>query len=178
MKKKKIIKRAIIGTVCVLVLAFATLNGVWATYYFSYQSYKDAVDYDEDADRYLTVGSDGYYYAVFAPDYLSFTGNLSINNNRWDGESEETTCSLIIWPLFGGGYEFGVNIYVYSKAESEDDALAGFSLETYSFLLDESGNPLDTLTDDEVKIFEENKSLILQIYQKAYDMWGIGANQQ
>lgn len=163
--KNKLLKRIISA----FLLIFAIINIFWFINWYKYNDYKDAVGYDDIGDRYFTVDSEGYRFAVFAPDYLRFTGNLTVGNNLWEEESENCTCSLIIWPLFNGDYNFGINIYVPISSET------GYTYECYSFLLNENGECLtENLSSDEERILNENYSLIQKTYEKAHDMWGIG----
>lgn len=140
--------------------------------WYRYNDFKKAVGYEESTGRYFTEDSEGYRYAVFAPDYLSLVGNLTVGNNVWGDKTEENSCSLIIWPLFTGGYEFGVSIYV--PIEKED----GYVYDSYEFLLDVKGNNLSkTLSQNETEMLEKNKELIQKVYKKAYDMWGVGTDK-
>ena len=58
--------------------------------------------------RYMHVDEEGYDYSVKYPDYLSFTGNLSVGLPSTDGNP--FTDFLVIWPKLGGGYEYGVSL--------------------------------------------------------------------
>lgn len=155
----------------IILGCFLIYNIVWFVNWRSYGKYKNSVGYEDSTNRYFCNDSEGYRYAVFAPEYLRFVGNLTVGNNVWSDKIEESTCSLIIWPLFMGGYEFGVNIYVPIKADEN------FVYRSYSFLLDENGDNISgKLSKEEKTVLEENKDLIRNTYQKAYKMWGIGAN--
>jgi|GEM_PF-468356 len=167
MKRRKLIIIAVI-----LLFVFTIVNIVWFINWHKYNDYKNAVGYQESTSRYFTVDSEGFRYAVFPPDYMRFVGNLTVGNNVWGEEAEENTCSLIIWPLFTGGYEFGVCIYVPLMQNNN------CASESYTFLLDEKGNNLsEALSQDEVDLLKENKELIQKVYHKAYDMWGIGTDE-
>ncbi|MCD8118789.1 MAG: hypothetical protein LUE29_04795 [Lachnospiraceae bacterium] len=164
-------KKTVVKIVTCLCILFAILNCIWFFYWHSFRSYKNAVGYEESTDRYITVDSDGYRYAVFAPGYLRFQGNLTVGNAVWGEETDECACSLIIWPLFSGGYEYGITIYVPVSTES------GYAYESYSFTMDENGEPLsEELSEDEIQLLEDNTEKIELVYQKAYEMWGIGVS--
>lgn len=166
MKRRKIF--IVIGAILACFLAY---NIVWFVNWYSYNGYKDAVGYEESTDRYFCEDSEGIRYAVFAPDYLRLVGNLTVGNNVWGDENKEATCSMIIWPLFMGGYEFGVTLYV--PVDSDE----GFAYSSYAFLMDENGDDIsDGLSQEEKDVLERNKELVEKMYQKAYDMWGIGAD--
>ncbi len=165
MKKQKILK--IVGMI--VLLSFVIYNVIWFANWNSYNKYKNSVGYEADTKRYFCTDSEGCRYAVFAPNYLSFVGNLTVGNNIWEERGEQTTCSLIIWPLFMGGYEFGVNLYVPLRTDDE------LVYKSYSFVLDENGNSIsDELTEDEKKMLDENTEVIKKMYKKAYEMWQIG----
>lgn len=159
---KKIIKKIVVG----IFALFLILNLVWLWYWFQYKNYRNAVGYDEQSDRYFYTDADGYRYAVFSPDYLRFEGNLTVGNVVWVEDQNECMCSLIIWPLFTGGYEYGIMIYVPVEDEN------GYTYESYNIMMDETGEPLsEDLTENEFKLIEKNKDLIDTVYKKAYDMW-------
>ena len=58
--------------------------------------------------RYIHTDEDGYDYAVKYPEYLSFTGNLSVGLPA--DEYNPFTDFLIVWPKIFGGYEYGVSV--------------------------------------------------------------------
>ena len=58
--------------------------------------------------RYVYVDEDGYDYGVKYPDYLSFTGNLSVGLPSID--DNPFTDFLIIWPKVFGGFEYGISL--------------------------------------------------------------------
>ena len=58
--------------------------------------------------RYVHTDADRYDYGVKYPDYLSFTGNLSVGLPATD--DNPFTDFLIIWPKLSGGCEYGVSI--------------------------------------------------------------------
>ena len=58
--------------------------------------------------RYVHTDEDGYDYAVKYPEYLSFTGNLSVGLPA--DEYNPFTDFLIVWPKIFGGYEYGVSV--------------------------------------------------------------------
>ena len=109
-------------------------------------------------------------YAVFRPDYPTFTGNLSIGEG-FDNPSEgDVICNMIIWPSITGENEFGVSL---KKVISVDEN-GELAFETYSFMFDKNAEPLEELNEEEYQMIENHKDEIECIYRKAYDMWGIG----
>ena len=165
-------KKMLFTVIGVLVSIFT----IWNIFWFSFmnKTYKPLLDAVNNQGH--TVGEnscayDGYRYSVFQPSYLSFTGNLSMSiyddENIEDGE---TMSSLLIWPKINGEYEYGVSLRVF-EIDSEKD---GFSFESYSFLLDEKMEPLKELNPVEKEIYEQEKETIKSMYEKAYNMWGIG----
>ncbi len=150
---------------------FLLYNAVWFAYVnITYKPLEAAVGYDETRDMHIAFDDEGYHYVVFRPDYLLFTGNLSIGKDFNYAENGETFCSVIIWPTYKG-YEFGISL---RTVISVDENSEGLEFETVSIMLDENGQPLDELSDEEARLFEENQEQIREIYQKAHDMWGIG----
>lgn len=162
-------KRKLLIALGAVLSCFIIYNIVWFLNWSSYNKYKDAVGCKEGSDKYYCIDSEGYRYSVFAPDYFRFVGNLAIGNKVREEGNEHVTGGLIIWPLFMGGYEFEINISVPVETDN------GIAYEPYSFMLDENGNNItEDITEEEKKIFEENKEIIMKLYKKAYDMWGIG----
>ena len=52
--------------------------------------------------RYLYMDADRYDYLVKYPDYLSFTGNMSVGSPA--ASENPFTDALIIWPTIAGEY--------------------------------------------------------------------------
>jgi DNA modification methylase len=105
--------------------------------------------------HYIENDADGFSYSVKYPDYLEFTGNLSIASPSTDEENPYTD-SLIIWPLLKGGYEYGVILYT-------DDT-------QYQIYIDKNGNAID---EEDENIVAEHSQSILTLLEKANTMWGI-----
>lgn len=167
MQKKKNILLVLIS----ILALFISYNLVWYTYVsIKYKPLEAAVGYDETRDMHITFDEEGYHYVVFRPDYLQLTGNLSIGKNFNSAKNGETFCSVIIWPTLNG-YEFGFSLKMVTSVDKNSHSL-GF--ETVSLMLDENGQPLDKLCDEEARLFEDNQNQIREIYQKAHDMWDIG----
>lgn len=156
----------------IIVLLFAVYNIIWAVFmHMCWKPLTEPIGYNEHGECTI-IAEDGYRYSAFKPSYLSFSGNLSLKKYEVMNEpSNETLCSLIIWPNFNGEYEIGVSIYGYEEDASQDN---GFAFSSYGFMLDENKQPIDNLNETEKQIMEENSELIDSLYQKAYDMWGIG----
>ena len=163
MKKMKLIWKILIG----LLAAFLLWNLVWFGYtHMKYAPYKEAVGYDEQRGWYFR-DEDDYVFSVTTPDYLSFTGNLSITQ-VWEYSNDgkilnESICDMLIWPLMNGEYEYGVSIGV----KTED----GEGLISNNFYLDSKMQPIDILTDEQQKLLDENADEIAVLYQKAKKMW-------
>lgn len=60
--------------------------------------------------RYVYTDEDGYDYGVKYPEYLSFTGNMSVGLPTAD--DNPFTDFLIVWPKVSGGYEYGVSVTI------------------------------------------------------------------
>ena len=106
---KKIALRA---ALCVLAL-FILINACWYVWRtVKYGAYTDGMEENVFSSwlvpRYKHTDADGYDYGVKYPDYLSFTGNLSVGLPATD--DNPFTDFLIIWPKLSGGCEYGVSI--------------------------------------------------------------------
>lgn len=104
--------------------------------------------------RYAYKDGEGYDYLVKYPDYLSFTGNLSVGMPVVD--DDPFTDALLVWPQLDGNYEYGLLIY-------EEDS-------GYQIYIDAQGNALD---DTYNEVIERHKDDIDMLLEKADDMWGI-----
>ncbi len=60
--------------------------------------------------RYTYTDADGYDYGVKYPEYLSFTGNMSVGLPATD--DNPFTDFLIVWPKLLGGYQYGASVSV------------------------------------------------------------------
>lgn len=155
MKKKKVFM--IIGGILIL---FALFNIGW----FTWRSTKYSCFTDEMEraamdtvfiPRYCLTDSENYDYLVKYPDYLSFTGNLSVGMPASDNNL--FTDALIIWPQLDGSYEYGVLLY-------EEDGSG------YNIYIDRNGNPLESENQAVVERHYDNICILLQ---KADERWNI-----
>ncbi|MDL2233446.1 hypothetical protein LJC63_07695, partial [Ruminococcaceae bacterium OttesenSCG-928-L11] len=157
MKERSSTKKKITLTVCVVLALFALLNIGWFAWRaVKYAPYSTAMTQNAFSDvivpRYAFVDDEGYNYNVKYPDYLSFTGNISVGMPASDDNL--FTDALIIWPLASGGYEYGVLLYEESEG--------------YQIYIDSQGNAVNR-NDDEV--IERHKDNIGTLLQRAEEMW-------
>ena len=83
-----------------IILGFIILNLSWLLITtVKYNKFVKAVPKNEH-NVYSMNKEDGYSYHVKKPNYLHYTGNLTVSNHE-KGEL------LIIWPLMSGGYKYG-----------------------------------------------------------------------
>lgn len=169
-KKHKIIIALIIAAAAI----FAVYNVVWLVFvHTKYYNYQKAVGYDEQLQRYYYRDQDDYVFSVRHPNYLGFTGNLSINPVITGDDSaaaQDIRVHLTIWPsAFGDDQEFSVAIQLPDK----DNAESGIKYKNYDFMLDDDQNPINSLSSEEQEVLEANRASIDLIYKKARDMWGI-----
>lgn len=135
----------------ILVVLFGVWNIVWLIMTNNrYESFLEAVPKSKLGNHIIKI--DGYSYNVKRPDYLSFTGNLGINN-------PEEGKSLIIWPLINGGYEYGIRIQKGKEA--------------YEFYLNEQLEPIDKDNKQAAKLVQEFKPEIAALFEKANSMWDL-----
>lgn len=95
--------------------------------------------------RYVYTDEDDYDYLVKYPEYLSFTGNMSVGLPAT--EENPFTDFLIIWPKAFGGYEYGASVtignqgyQIYIKSDGtavnpEDSEIAASCQDTINDLL-------------------------------------------
>ena len=142
-KKKKIL--------IFIIFIFVTLNISWFSITsIKYKRFTDVVPKNEHG--VYALYKDGYSYSVKKPDYLHYTGNLSIVNN-------ESGYNLILWPLLSGKYEYGLIIV--------DNEMG------YEIYVDENMKPIDKDDLFYAQLIEENKAAIEEIFSKANEMWNL-----
>lgn len=138
-------------TVTVIILLFGVYNIIW---YFTTQSKYDNFSKKMDEvvknSSYVLNTGDEYVYNVKYPDYLTFTGNLGVSD-------EKNEISLIIWPsLFNGENEYRLRII------DED--------ESYEIVVDKDMKAEDSESED---IINKYQNEIQILFHKADEKWGI-----
>ncbi len=106
---KKTVLKVILGILAV----FSLLNVSWYIWRMvKYDAYCKGMEKTVFATwivpRYKHVDADGYDYGVKYPEYLSFTGNMSVGLPAKD--DNPFTDFLIVWPKVSGKYEYGVSL--------------------------------------------------------------------
>ena len=171
-------KHLIIKIIAVIIIVFLIVyNGIWYYCYSIYKPFMDVVGKDEYG-RYAFTDENKTMYYVAPPKYfIEFYGNLAISDFRKsDLKPGDILVDMIIWPSVKGTYEVGIVLQITEETETKGDSKSGsYSITTkdVSFELDENMNFLKEYSDEDKKLFEENRDTIEQYYQKAYDMWGI-----
>ncbi len=153
-------KRKILKIVLIAVIVFAAYNAVW--FAWSHIRYGKLIDGMEKSEfsyfitpRYIDSDNDRYDYMVKYPNYLSFTGNMSVGLSS--ANENPFTDALIIWPKITGKYELGVLLY-------DEDGTG------YSVYIDADGNALNEEDKDAIFRHRENiKGLLI----KADERWSI-----
>ena len=135
-----------------IIVVFVIFNLSWFIITtIKYNKFVKVVPKNEDG-LYLMFKEDGYSYGVKKPDYLQYTGNLSVSNM-------EKGDVLIIWPLLSGGYEYGFIL------REEDRG--------YEIYVDENMEPLDKDDVNTIKVFEEHKEKVEELFYKANEVWNL-----
>ena len=141
-------------------IMFAVYNAVWFAWsHIKYGKLSGGMEETEFSTfvtpRYIYTDAERYDYLVKYPDYLTFTGNLSVGMPTT--EENYNTDSLIIWPAFSGKYEFGAILY-------EEDGKA------YRVYIDADGNALSKEDEDVVSRHRDHIETLLTM---ADHQWGI-----
>lgn len=158
MDKKKAVKR-FLKIILVIFILFILINIVWFSWRaIKYNNYSKGMNknlfYSAFVPKYLEDDKEGFSYSVKYPDYLSFTGNLSIsmpirsNNNYTD--------SLIIWPNLRN-YEYGLILYDENNNE-------------YMIEINENKEPKDSEYKEIINIHKENIDIL---FDKANEFWNL-----
>lgn len=149
MKKSKI--KILLITGSIVILLFGIWNIVWLVMTNNrYDVFLDSIPKSKYGNH--IIKKDNYVYNVSRPGYLSFTGNLGIND-------PEGGNALIIWPLIKGGYEYGIRITKEKKV--------------YEIMLDDQMKPINKNDKTASELVEELKPEIIALFEKANSMWGI-----
>ena len=151
-------KKAVKIILCVLIV-FLVINSCWYTWRFlKYSRYSVGMEknpfYTWLVPRYKWTDADRFDYGVKYPEYLSFTGNLSVGMPTV-GE-DPFSDFLIIWPKFFGGYEYGVSL--------NDGDLA------YQIEINEDGTAVDP---QYAELAERCRETIDILLARADEMWHI-----
>lgn len=143
---------------------FILYNAFWYIWiYKPYASLGEMLGEKEDG-CYWTV-EDGISYYVAPPIYLDLTGNLAIGPATI-GDGDDVV-DLIIWRNIDGTYRIGVSLDSY---EIESDGTV--TCDSAKFEMDENMNIYGS---NEVlqSLLEENRDIIEEYFELAYDKWGI-----
>jgi hypothetical protein len=152
-------KKKALKIILAAVIVFTVYNIVWFTWsHTKYGKLSGGMEEMEISNfvtrRYAYTDADRYDYLVKYPDYLTFTGNMSVGMPATD-ESVFTDV-LIIWPTLSGKYKFGVLLY-------EDDA-------DYMVDIDADGNALSKEYED---VVSWHRDYIETLLMMADHKWGI-----
>ncbi len=153
------LKKKVLKIILAVVIVFAAYNLVWFAWsHIKYGKLSSGMVENEFSSfltpRYIYTDADQYDYLVKYPDYLTFTGNMSVGMPSTD--ENFFTDSLIIWPTLSGKYNFGVILYEEGKG--------------YQVYIDADGNALSMEYKDVVSRHSDNiKSLLMT----ADSRWGI-----
>ena len=153
-------KKKVFKIILAVVILFAAYNIIW--FAWSHIKYGKLSDGMEKGDystfitpRYIYTDDDRYDYLVKYPEYLSFTGNMSVGSPTT--EENYFTDALIIWPKVSGGYDFGVILY---EIDME-----------YSIYIDSKGNALSKEDEDIVSQHSDSILNLLMIADKRWDIY-------
>ncbi len=155
----KIKKSAVLKVVLGLVVFFLLINAVWFGWRtVKYGSYCRGWEKNPFAiwivPRYVYVDDDGYDYGVKYPDYLTFSGNMSVGLPAAD--DNPFTDFLIVWPKVSGEFEYGVSLTKGSQA--------------YQVYINSDGTAV--YPEDSI-IAEEYQDTINDLLNRAKIMWNL-----
>lgn len=151
--------RKVLKVITLVLSVFILFNIFWYAWRdMKYGSYINEMEENELSSwivpRYKHVDDEGYDYSVKYPDYLSFTGNMSVGLPSLD--NNPFTDFLVIWPKVLGGYEYGASLTV--------DGV------NYQIMINEDGNAVDSQYSEIAAISKETIDLLLQ---KANEKWDL-----
>lgn len=120
-------------------------------------------------EHQAVLHKDGYGYSIIKPNLFSFTGNMTISEDVSIGNAESAeSVDLYIWVSPFDNYKFAVDIMYTTYAEEE----CAINSDAVTIYLDDKG---ELLNDDDVnkEAYLKHKQQILELYDLAYEMWGI-----
>lgn len=152
-------KKKVFKIILAVVILFAAYNLIWFAWshikYGKLSSGMNEGDFSSFVTpRYVYSDDEKYDYLVKYPDYLAFTGNMSVGSPTT--EENPFTDALIIWPKVICGYNFGVLLY--------EDGMQ------YAIYIDSEGNALSKEDED---IVSKHSEIIRSLLMKADERWGI-----
>ena len=109
----KFAKKTVLKAVYIILALFLLFNACWYGWrmvkYGSYcKGWKKNPFSTWLVPRYIYTDEDGYDYGVKYPDYLTFTGNLSVGLPGAD--DNPFTDFLIVWPKVNGDCDYGISV--------------------------------------------------------------------
>lgn len=145
-------KKKALKIILAAVIAFAVYNIAWFAWsHIKYGKLSGGMEEMEISSfvtrRYSYTDAERFDYLVKYPDYLTFTGNLSVGMPVTD--ENVFTDALIIWPTLSGKYNFGVLLY-------EEGA-------EYTVYIDADGNALSKEYEDVVSRHREHIETLLMM---------------
>lgn len=152
-------KKKILKIILAIVILFVAYNTIW--FAWSHIKYGKLSAGMEEGDlssfitpRYVYSDDERYDYLVKYPEYLAFTGNMSVGSPAT--EENPFTDALIIWPKVVGGYNFGALLY-------ENDM-------QYAIYIDSEGN---ALSEEDEDIVSKHSDIIRNLLMKTDEKWDI-----
>ena len=159
MEMKHYMKKKVLKIILAVAIVFAAYTVVWFAWsHIKYGKLSSGMEENEFSNfvtpRYIYTDADRYDYLVKYPDYLTFTGNMSVGMPTAD--ENLFTDSLIIWPTLSGNYKFGVILYEDGKG--------------YQVYIDADGNALSKENEDVVSRHSDSINNLLMM---ADNRWSI-----
>lgn len=152
-------KKKALKIILAAVIAFAVYNIAWFAWsHIKYGKLSGGMEEMEISSfvtrRYSYTDAERFDYLVKYPDYLTFTGNLSVGMPVTD--ENIFTDALIIWPTLSGKYNYGVLLY-------EEGA-------EYTVYIDADGNALSKEYED---VVSRHRDQIETLLMMADHKWNI-----
>ena len=152
-------KKKVLIIILAAAIVFAVYNIVWFAWsHIKYGKLSGGMEENVFSTfvtpRYIDTDSDGYDYLVKYPDYLTLTGNLSVEMPTAD--ENYFTDTLIMWPTLSGKYKLGVILYEEGKG--------------YQVYIDADGKALAKEYEDVVSRHRDSIKSLLMV---ADNKWGI-----
>lgn len=153
----------------ILLAVFAVYTIIWFVHCIPYIEKKFDLGFHLE-NRGFVLDENGFMYSVGMPQYLSFTGCLAIDEME---KEQNSSTSMLIWPdREFKNFKVNINISKIEFNEGNWGSLTERKQETCLFL-DEDMKPIDRDSEDILSQHPEYLVIIKEMYQRAYDKWGI-----
>lgn len=162
-------KKCLIFLGAILLFIVVGIHAVWGSYYQRCLRMKEELN-----DKIGNSGEskDGYVYHIAMPGYLEFNGGASVGSGVLpyiSRKQEEVLIGVSCDPKLFGKPDVSIMVYRY-YTDSMEEGKIFYKFDRYIYEVDEDNNRV-VLEDNNRKFFEAHREEILEVYDRAIDVW-------